>query len=179
MWSRFYEIFIKNITYFCRVIYNPVFTKKRYALIGCLNLVIVNNGSPCIILFLTWLSGVETQINRWKPHRSIAAPMLWYCDVTQTAIVTSFGPIVMRTFPSGSRASSHRRQADYHSLIIENYSRRFRWLENDILQWVLSSSVVIIRCHYPLSSCCHQTYSCNLTNQLDSRTIKQKCKPCV
>ena len=25
IWSRFYEILIKNITYFCRVIYNPVF----------------------------------------------------------------------------------------------------------------------------------------------------------
>ena len=34
----------------------------------------------------------------------------------------------MRTFPSGSRASSRRRQVDYHSLIIDNYSRRFHWL---------------------------------------------------
>ena len=34
----------------------------------------------------------------------------------------------MRTFPSGSRASSRRRQVDYHSLIIENYLRRFHWL---------------------------------------------------
>ena len=33
--------------------------------------------------------------------------------------------IVMRTIPSGSRVSSHRRQVDYHLLIIANYSRRF------------------------------------------------------
>ena len=61
-------------------------------------------------------------------HRSIAASLLWYCDLTQTHIVTSLGSIVMRTFPSGSRTSSHRRQVDYHSYIIDNYSRRFHWL---------------------------------------------------
>ena len=27
IWSRFYEMLIKNITYFCRFIYNPVFMK--------------------------------------------------------------------------------------------------------------------------------------------------------
>ena len=63
-----------------------------------------------------------------NPHRSTAAPLLWYCDVTQTPIVTSFWPIVMRTFSSRSLASSRRRQVDYHSLIIDNYSRRFHWL---------------------------------------------------
>ena len=60
---------------------------------------------------------VLKQICRWKLI-SITDPLLWYCDVTQTPIVMSFGPIVMRTFPSGSHASSHRHQADYHSLII-------------------------------------------------------------
>ena len=74
------------------------------------NIVIID--SPYIILFLTWFSGAETQINRWKLP-SIDAPLLWYCDVTQTPIMTSFWPIVMRTFPSGSRASSRRRQVDY------------------------------------------------------------------
>ena len=40
----------------------------------------------------------------------------------------NFWSIVTRTFPSRSRASSHRHQVDYHSIIIENYSRRFHWL---------------------------------------------------
>ena len=39
-----------------------------------------------------------------------------------------FWSIVMRKFPSRSRSFSHRRQIDYHSLIIENHSRRFHWL---------------------------------------------------
>ena len=43
-----------------------------------------------------------------------------YCDVILTA---SF-----RTFLCGSPAISRRRQADYHSLIIESDSRRFHWL---------------------------------------------------
>ena len=60
-----------------------------------------------------------------NPHRSTAAPWLWYCDDTQTPTVTSFWPIVMRTFSSRSLGSSRRRQVDYHSLIIDNYSRRF------------------------------------------------------
>ena len=34
----------------------------------------------------------------------------WYCDVAQTPIVTSFWPIVLRTFVSGSRESSRCRQ---------------------------------------------------------------------
>ena len=70
---------------------------------------------------------VLKQICRWKLI-SITDPLLWYCDVPQTPIVMSFGPIVMRMFPSGSHASSHRHQADYHSLIIDNYSLRFHWL---------------------------------------------------
>ena len=61
-------------------------------------------------------------------HRSITTTLLWYCDITQTPIVTSFWPIVMRTFQSGSRASSCRRQVDYHSLIVKNYSQHFHWL---------------------------------------------------
>ena len=39
--------------------------------------------------------------------------------------VTSLWPIVMRTFPSGSRASSRCRHVDYHPLIVANYSQRF------------------------------------------------------
>ena len=51
---------------------------------------IINNGTPYIILFLRWLSGAETQLNRRKipsiDPRSIAV-VLWhhtntYCDVS-------------------------------------------------------------------------------------------------
>ena len=106
----------------------PVTSENYWRITSRVTTNTVINSSPYIILFLTWFSGAETQINRWNPHRSITTPLLWYCDVTQTPIVTSFGSIVMRTFPSGSCASSHRRQADYHSLIIEIYSWRFHWL---------------------------------------------------
>ena len=75
-------------------------------------------------------------------HRSIACPLLWYCDVTQTLIVTSFWPIVMKTFPSGSRASSRSRQVDYHSLIIENYSQRFHWLACNNISYYTHPSLV-------------------------------------
>ena len=61
-------------------------------------------------------------------HRLIATPLLWYCHVTQTPVVTSVWLIVMRTFPSVWCESSHRRRVDYHSLIIDNYSRRFHRL---------------------------------------------------
>ena len=53
---------------------------------------------------------------------------LWYFDVTQIPIVTSFWPSVLRTLLKGSPASSRRYQVDYHSLIIESNSRRFHWL---------------------------------------------------
>ena len=89
---------------------------------------IVINGSPYIILFLTWFSGIETQIKRWKLPSINRRSIVVLCDIMQRPIVTSFGSIVMRTFPSGSRMSSKHRQADYHSLIIKNYSQRFHWL---------------------------------------------------
>ena len=87
------------------------------------------NGSPYIFFyFLHDFRVLKHRIIDENSHRLIAAPLLWYCDVTQTLNVTSFGPIIIRTFSRGSHASSQRRQADYHSLIIENYSRRFHWL---------------------------------------------------
>ena len=70
----------------------------------------------------------------WNRDKSMKTPIdrlpllfvvLW-CQ--KTPIVTSFWPIVLRTFLCGSRAFSCRRRVDYHSLIIEHYSRRFHWL---------------------------------------------------
>ena len=61
-------------------------------------------------------------------HPLIATPLLWHCDVMQTPIVTSFWLIVMKTFPSGSCASSHRHQVDYHSLIIYGVGGAVRFL---------------------------------------------------
>ena len=82
-----------------------------------------------IVTFLTCFSGIKTQINWWKRMTLFMGDqlvvVLWrhantYCDV--------IWPTVLRTFLSGSLASSRRRQVDYHSLIIESGSRRFHWL---------------------------------------------------
>ena len=62
-----------------------------------------------------------------SPHPCCVS-RLWYCDVTQTPIVTSFWPIIIRKFLTGSLASSRRRQVVYNSLIIESGPCRFRWL---------------------------------------------------
>ena len=89
---------------------------------------IVINGTPYIILFLLWSLDAEIQINRWKlpsiDHHPIAVT-LWRHANTYSYVIWL---IVMRTFPSGSRASSHRRQVNYHSLIIENYPQPFHRL---------------------------------------------------
>ena len=86
---------------------------------------IVINGSTYIILFLTLFSSTETQINRWKLpsiDRSSIVVVLWrHANIYLWSIV-------VRIFPSGSRASFHCREVDYHSLIIDNFSRRFHWL---------------------------------------------------
>ena len=85
--------------------------------------------NACIMLFLTCFAGSKTDKSMKIPmDRSPHARRLWYCDVPQTSIVTSFWLIAFRQFLTGSRASSRRRQVDYHSLIIESDPRRFHWL---------------------------------------------------
>ena len=53
---------------------------------------------------------------------------LWHYDVTQTPIAMSFSLIVLRKFLSGSCASTHHHQVDYHSLNIESDALCFHWL---------------------------------------------------
>ena len=70
-------------------------------------------------------SNVENVSIWWRHH---VAVVFWRHANTYCYMCTSFWPIVRRTFPSGPRASSRRRQVDYHSLIIENDLQRYHWL---------------------------------------------------
>ena len=72
------------------------------------------NGSPYIILFLTWFSGAETQINPWKlpsiDRRSIVV-VLWhhanaYCDVILADCHENISKWVTFIFPPSSSWSS-------------------------------------------------------------------------
>ena len=89
------------------------------------NLVIHSN--PCIILFLAFSSGSKTQTNRWKlpwiDSRALVASV-------GCGIVTSRKHLLWRHFDLfvfNCVTSSHRRQFDYHSLIIKSDSQHFYW----------------------------------------------------
>ena len=89
---------------------------------------IVINGSPYIISFLTWFSSAETGKSM---KTAIDRSLHHCCGIVKShkhLLWRNFWSIVMRTFLSRSRASSHHRQVYYHLLIIKNYSRRFHWL---------------------------------------------------
>ena len=58
---------------------------------------------------------------RWVSH-------LWHCDVTQTPILTSFWPIVFRSFLCWSHLFSRRRKIDNHTLTIGWHALRVHWL---------------------------------------------------
>ena len=84
-------------------------------------------GNP-YILFFTCICGLKTQKNLLElplidrcafvvNGRSVG---FWYCDVTQTTIVTSCWPIFLRTFLSESRESFCCPQVGYHSLLTES-----------------------------------------------------------
>ena len=96
----------------------------------------LSTAAHMLFYFLHDFRVLKTDKSMKDSHRLIADPLSWYCDVTQTLIVTSFGPIVIRTLTSGSLASSHRRQVGYQLLIIENYSRRFHLTTGIVIsQW--------------------------------------------
>ena len=85
---------------------------------------IVINGSRYIILFLTWFSGAETELNRWKlpsiDRRSIVV-VLWrhantYCDVILADCHENVSKSVTCVFPPSSSALS-----------LVNYRELFRW----------------------------------------------------
>ena len=72
--------------------------------------------------FLALKTDTPTKTPTDRPPHPFYVSRLWYCDVTQTSIVTSFWQIVFRTFLTRPFASSRHRQDDYHSLIIESDS---------------------------------------------------------
>ena len=108
---------------------------------------------------------------------------LWYFDVTQSHIVTSCWPIVLRRFLSGSREASHRGQVHYHSLIIDPYSRRFQWLayEKSMLDDMTCCQCVCLCKLYTIhcSATLHDSYTnCSLYCMMHKRQQLQFISPC-
>ena len=111
---------------------------------------------PCYFL-RAFLALKHREIDE-NPHRSIAAPLLF--TVGQPIVVlwrhannncASFWAIVLRTFPSGPRASSCPRQVDYYSLIIESDSRRFHWLAYKNVTYYIFCIVSLVSANYNTS----------------------------
>ena len=113
------------MVWFGKILTSDAVTSEKYwRITSRVTTNIIINGIPYIILFLTWFSGAETQINPWKLpsiDRRSNFVVLWRHGNT-------YLNVILTDCYRGSCASFRRRQIDYHSLIIKYHSWRFHWL---------------------------------------------------